>query len=687
MRLTKSITWYIRKTTGALAFLLCTCLSAPSQTLNGDATAIGNGCIELTADSPWQVGSVFFPDTLNLNRPFNILMDLNFGIRDLGGADGIVFVLQNNSATQLGPAGGSMGWQNMPNSLGIEFDTYQNTPEADPGFDHVAIMQNGALNHNGAGNLAGPVSMHFNAINIEDGMDHLAQISWNPANYTLRVYFDCSLRLSLTIDPVNTIFGGDSLVFWGLTAASGGSFNRHTVCFPQGMSGRSDTVSICASDTSTLFSTPSQNGVYSWSPGYNASGTTQQAILIWPTQDTMYTVSYIDSCGFPAVDSYFVQLSNLTQPVLGADTSLCAGNALLLDPGVSTGMVQWNTGHTGPTLLVDSTGMYQVTVSDTTGCARSDSQFVEFIALPQVSLGPDVNVCLPANSHTLTAGPVQPNVTYSWSTGDSGTALTVTNSGSYDVLAENMCGQARDTVLVTFLFDSLIVDLGNDTLHCAAVPFVLDPAVPGGSYLWSTGSTADTLLVTASGWYGVEVVDTNGCRVHDSLQVTLVDPPMVATDPDTTVCGADFEVALQAVPVMPHTSYLWSTGDTTMTITATSAGAFVISATNACGTVRDTVNIVQFPHEPGYFIPNVFSPNGDGINDAFLVENFRPEEYLLRIFDRWGRLVFETSNNEAAWDGQASGKPAPEGTYYYSIRTRDCRGYLIYEKGHLSLFR
>ncbi|MEM7040702.1 MAG: hypothetical protein AAF570_27320, partial [Bacteroidota bacterium] len=118
----------------ALTLLCLLRVPASAQTLNGNATALPNGCIQLTSNASWLVGSFFFPDTLNLNQPFNFFLDLNFGANDANGADGMVFVLQNNGPTAIGPAGGSMGWESMPNALGIEFDTYSNAPVNDPGF-------------------------------------------------------------------------------------------------------------------------------------------------------------------------------------------------------------------------------------------------------------------------------------------------------------------------------------------------------------------------------------------------------------------------------------------------------------------------------------------------------------------------------------------------------------------------
>ena len=507
------------------------------QTLNGDARDLGNGCYQLNRDSMWTVGSLFFPDTLNLNRPFNMLMEINFGTRDLGGADGVVFILQNNSATELGAAGGSLGYFGISNSIGVEFDTYENIPEADPFNDHIALMRDGSIAHNSPQNLAGPVSANANNADIENGADHLVQIKWNPANFSLDVYFDCDLRLSHTIDLVNTIFGGDSLVYWGFSAASGGAFNGHTVCLVEPVGGVLDSLGICQGDTASFMAGPSQDGVYLWEPAYNASGTVSQTIDVWPEVDTTYTCRYLDPCGIPTVDTFEVQYTSPDKP-----------------------------------------------------------------------------------------------------------------------------------------------DLGNDTTFCTGLTYVLDPGLSGVNFNWSTGSSADTLAVDSAGTFILEVSDASGCFLSDTVEVDFVAPPTVTSSPDTTICGSDSGYTLTVLPIAFATDYVWSNGDTATSLHVTETGVYTVEAINSCSTATDSTEVTFFKYEEGYFIPNVFTPNGDSFNDTYLIENVDPEDFKLQIFDRWGREVYHSLDRDEGWNGTQSGTSVKPGIYFYLVRTRDCQQEIVKKK-------
>lgn len=202
-------------------------LSAQYQ-LNGDAADLGNNTYRLTAASAWQKGSVFFQVRHHLDSFFRVEGAFNFGSLE-GGADGIVFVMQDR-CLQVGSAGGGMGYENIAgNSIGVEFDTYQNTgnPSNDPVYDHLALHQMGSINH--LNNLAGPFQIHSVKSNVEDGLWYDFLIEYNPISQLLEVYIEGSLRLSYPIDLKNSIFAGQSYSYWGFTSATGGHYADNSV--------------------------------------------------------------------------------------------------------------------------------------------------------------------------------------------------------------------------------------------------------------------------------------------------------------------------------------------------------------------------------------------------------------------------------------------------------------------------
>jgi len=121
--------------------------------LNGNAEDIGNNCYRLTKAELNKVGTMWHKEKINLNEDFNITFELNLGCEDNNGADGVVFAFQNVSISEGGDGGG-IGFGGISPSIGIEMDTYQNGDFNDKTFDHVAIVLNGNNNH---GTVAGTV--------------------------------------------------------------------------------------------------------------------------------------------------------------------------------------------------------------------------------------------------------------------------------------------------------------------------------------------------------------------------------------------------------------------------------------------------------------------------------------------------------------------------------------------------
>jgi hypothetical protein len=185
--------------------------------------------INLTQNDNGQVTSAWFYRKVNLSKSFEIRFKVYLG-NDNGGADGVTFVLQNDSRgfQALGYAGGSLGYSGISPSVAVEFDTWQNTNYNDPSDDHIAILVNGSLNHTeNSRNYGTPDPVELG--NVEDGNEHDVWIYWFANNNTLKVYFDGSEKISWSYDIVNRIFGGNPEVFFGFTGATGGAKNYQYV--------------------------------------------------------------------------------------------------------------------------------------------------------------------------------------------------------------------------------------------------------------------------------------------------------------------------------------------------------------------------------------------------------------------------------------------------------------------------
>jgi gliding motility-associated-like protein len=196
--------------------------------ISGSANATGNNCYQLTPNSTYQVGSVWNAGLINLNNPFDFTFNVFLGCDDAG-ADGICFGLQP-IGTSVGVNGNGMGLGGVTPSLGVYIDTYQNTGDSDPLFDHISLNANGDVNHASGSNLAGPVQANATNANIEDCTNHQLRVEWNPVTQTYNVWFDGSLRFTYTGNIVANIFGGNPNVYWGFTGATGLLTNQQSFC-------------------------------------------------------------------------------------------------------------------------------------------------------------------------------------------------------------------------------------------------------------------------------------------------------------------------------------------------------------------------------------------------------------------------------------------------------------------------
>jgi gliding motility-associated-like protein len=208
-----------------LIFLVCFYSSLFAQyTINGDARRDACNSYTLTDAVNTQHGSVWNNNQINLTQSFDFNFDVYLGSND-GGADGIAFVLQPIS-TSVGSSGGGLGYQGIFPAVGVTIDTWQNTDNNDPVYDHIAIQLNGDLNHASANNIAGPVTALSGNNNIEDAAWHSMHVMWDAPTKTLSVYIDGILRVSVVKDFVTDVFTGNPMVFWGFTGSTGGANNH-----------------------------------------------------------------------------------------------------------------------------------------------------------------------------------------------------------------------------------------------------------------------------------------------------------------------------------------------------------------------------------------------------------------------------------------------------------------------------
>jgi len=259
---------------------------------------------------------------------------------------------------------------------------------------------------------------------------------------------------------------------------------------------------------------------------------------------------------------------------------------------------------------------------------------------------------------------------YRWNTGDTAQQITAAMAGLYKVsaLSANNC-TATDSLRIVEVYAKPLPSLGSNPYICSGTPRLLD-AGSYSRYQWSTGAGTQTIAVTDTGTYTLLVTDSHGCSNSSSLYLSsIVQPPVAFLAADTSICNYG-NLILDAS--RSFAAYLWSTGETGASISVTQPGIYWLQATdlNHC---TGTDSLLVQPREclRGLYVPTAFSPDGNSYND-----NFKPQLfgtvllYQLEVYNRYGQLVFSTSNLSEKWDGSYKGAAQPTGTYTWLCRFR-----------------
>ena len=283
------------------------------------------------------------------------------------------------------------------------------------------------------------------------------------------------------------------------------------------------------------------------------------------------------------------------QPSATLTTSMGYKNTGLVS--VATPTVTWTGSQLGapmtgaqimtPNYTSFGTYTYVASLSDGT-CTATDTVKVTAITPYVINLGANTAIC-PGSAITLDAG-VLTDATYLWSTGATTQTINVSTAGTYSVTATSaLYGKtATDTIVVT-MGSFPIKPFGADTTFCRNGLFVCDALNAGSSYLWSNGATTQTINATLAGTYSVRITSVAGCVTLDTMTLSYKSAPVVNLGADVSFCPGS-SATLDAGN--PGLTYLWSTGATTQTIVATTAGQYVVTVfgTNGCAT-NDTLSV------------------------------------------------------------------------------------------------
>ncbi len=457
---------------------------------------------------------------------------------------------------------------------------------------------------------------------------------------------------------------------------------------------------------------------YLWTPDVNISSQTVEDPTVNPIMTTTYYVQAITNYGCESpMDSVLVSLLSTPIADAGDNITICYGNEAQLngsyaftttDPASPNDIFfDWTPGGTlSSTTILDpiahplNSGYYHLTVY--TGlCRTEDSVFVTVIPEIAMQLEADTATVCDGTPSTLTVTSALTGVTYNWSpsTGLSSTTgeVVVATPGStttYTVFGS--VGGCADTASVTISVLPM-PDMGylSSRDHgCAPHAMSFTQATGNAvAYTWNfgDGSPVSNLptpshIYEAPGTYNVTLTAAapGGCEASIStINVVVAEPPVAAFTSDPW-CPVQLSLPNTQVNFINESqngvSYNWdfSDGFTSQELNPTHSftgiGEFMVTltVTNAEGCVSEVVHGPYMIVTPDLFIPNVFSPNDDGINDIFQVNYTGSQPFTVQIFDRWGVKVYESLNKVQGWNGKTlDDQDANDGVYFYLVKIAD----------------
>ncbi len=367
-------------------------------------------------------------------------------------------------------------------------------------------------------------------------------------------------------------------------------------------------------------------------------------------------------------------------------TGACTGSPITLTGTGDATIWNWDLGNgvTGTdqtiTYTFNDPGTYTITlVGEASGfCSATDTSVFELEVIAPLVMDAGFTAVPFSSCTSLTVDLTNTSsgsTTYFWDFGNGTTStladpsLSFPAPGDYTITLLVIDAYCADTVssvrAITLLAPDTSVTVQSPLVLCDGQTVTLNAPNGYDSYMWSNGDPSQTTVVDATGIYSVAV--TFGvCAASDSLLVVEQQhyPPLA----DREICPGD---DTRITPTFLPLSIVWSTGEEVPQIDASEEGEYWYMATDpeGCPAVDTVLVTLATVAEGDPFVPNVFTPNGDGMNEVFKVSNIDPAGYRMDIYNRWGMKVFSTSNSEQGWNGKLDnvGDTVPDGTYYVLI--------------------
>ena len=443
----------------------------------------------------------------------------------------------------------------------------------------------------------------------------------------------------------------------------------------------------------TVIQTVSGAVTYSWS-----TGSTNSAIKITPTTTTSYSVTgtSFEGCSVSKVVTVVVKYA--PEPTIKSNTTVCRGSvATAVADG--PGPFKWSNGTQGATLTVipyEDHYAFSVKATYTNGCTRTNLVLFNIQPIPYVRTVGNTSVCA---GQSLTQTAVGAN-TYTWSTGvtTNSVVLAPLNNTTYTVTGADTNNCRSEAILFVAVKPSAILNasVSGDVVICEGESALLS-ATGGNTYNWGpftavTNATNTSISVspTVSTEYSVSVSIDHLCGITKTVQVTVNPKPKLFAGNDTTF---NLEEPM-FITASGSGTITWIAGDgiacadcRRTQVFPTQNTCYRAEAVNDDGCIVADDICVNIGDEFAVYLPNSFTPNGDGLNDVFIVSGFGISTLRMDIYDRWGTKIFSSSSQKEGWNGNQGGESCREGVYNWFLEYTSDNGQRLQKTGYVNLLR
>jgi len=427
---------------------------------------------------------------------------------------------------------------------------------------------------------------------------------------------------------------------------------------------------LCSGDVLTL-DAGSGFSSYFWNP----SGSTQ---TLQVSTSGIYSVTVTDNNQCSGSDNISVSVLPNADATIIEILPVCSNaNQIQMNAaeqgGIWSGIGISSTGLFQPSIA--GAGIHTIIYTISGICGDSDTVTVTVFAAPQINLGPDTSLC---SGDVLTLDAGAGFSSYFWAPAGNTQTLQVSTSGTYSVTVtdNNQCS-GSDNISVSVLpnADATITDVLP--LCSNAAQITLTSVQSGG--VWSgTGisNPAGGIFNPSTAGAGDHIITytiVGSCGDSDSTIITVLEIPSGLVSATNESCSGanDGSISLSVSGGLPDYMLQWSNGSTTLQIIQLEPGIYTVQITDANGCAVTTSGTVIASSEACFtnhvFVPNIFSPDGNGHNDALFVRGSGIEYMEFVIFNRWGQKIFETTNQSQGWDGTFKGQNVEAGVYSYFL--------------------